>query len=299
MNNDTPSIGIVIAYFGKWPEWIDFFLESCRYNPTIDWILYTDCGVRDRSPSNVKYKPMSFSEYKRLAESKLSIDCSQMTPYKLCDFKPAYGYVHEEDLKGYDFFGFGDIDLVYGDIRSIITNDVLKHNVVSTHSDRISGHFALFRNSEKYRKAFMKAPKWKEILASPKHFGFDESAFSKLFRRRKKASKLFFILMRLMDSFHRNIYFKEQYTTILAPIPWVDGSEDHPVEWYWSEGKLTNIKDKDREFLYIHFMNLKSDKWLPLDRHPAKWTQVDSIIKRNFSPDWKGFVLNDKGFHEL
>jgi hypothetical protein len=32
-------------------------------------------------------------------------------------------------LKGYDFWGFGDLDLVYGDIRAFLTERVF-HNVL-------------------------------------------------------------------------------------------------------------------------------------------------------------------------
>lgn len=39
----TSSILKIIPYFGKWLEWIGFYLESCRHNPDIHWLFYTDC----------------------------------------------------------------------------------------------------------------------------------------------------------------------------------------------------------------------------------------------------------------
>ena len=36
--------------------------------------------------------------------------------YKLCGCKPFYGVIHKEELRGYDYWGFGDIDLIYGDL---------------------------------------------------------------------------------------------------------------------------------------------------------------------------------------
>ena len=38
-------------------------------------------------------------------------------PYKLCDFKPAYGFIFGEYLKEYDYWGHCDIDIVWGDLR--------------------------------------------------------------------------------------------------------------------------------------------------------------------------------------
>ena len=293
------TIAILIPYFGKWPEWIDYFIESCRYNPTIDWIFFTDCGTPNNIPKNIIIHEMSFVDYRKLLQEKLGVNTEKMTPYKLCDFKPTYGFIHEDDIKDYDFFGFGDIDVIYGNIRAFLTEEVLKNNVISTHNDRISGHFALFRNNDKYRNAFMKIPNWKSLLENEKHFGVDEGAFSRIFRRRKKGSILFFLVMRVFDSYHRKTYFVEQYSTILAPIPWIDGSYKHPTIWYWRKGHLTNNKDGKREFMYLHFMNFKSDKWLKEELRPAKWSLIDSIVKEPFPENWDGFMITDTGFNKL
>ncbi len=48
-----PSIGFVIPYFGNWPFWFPFFLESCRANPSINWIFHTDCGIPADLPTAV------------------------------------------------------------------------------------------------------------------------------------------------------------------------------------------------------------------------------------------------------
>ncbi|WP_420882928.1 DUF6625 family protein [Zooshikella ganghwensis] len=37
------TIAIIIPYFGQWPEWIDLYIESCKHNPSIDWLLFSDC----------------------------------------------------------------------------------------------------------------------------------------------------------------------------------------------------------------------------------------------------------------
>lgn len=299
MKNDLSTIALIMPYFGKWPIWFDFFLESCRYNPTIDWIFYTDCGIPANAPDNTIFHEMSFDGYKFLLHQRLGINTEKMTPYKICDFRAAFGYIHQEELKNYDFFGYGDIDLIYGNIRNIITEKILKNNIISTHSDRLSGHFALIGNSEKYRTAFFKIPNWKRLFEADHHIGLDEGAFSRLFRRRKKASKLFFAAMKLLSSYHRNTYFKEQFTTILAPMQWIDGTMEHPKRWFWKNGKLTNEKDGEREFLYLHFMNWKSDQWLSEENKPAKWSQIDCIVNDNFSSEWDGFVIDETGFHKL
>lgn len=297
MNGKLTSIVIIIPYFGKWPEWFDFFLKSCEFNSTIDWIFFTDCEMPKKISKNLKFYNMSFDEYKNIINRKLNINIENISPYKLCDVKPSYGLIHYEYISKYDFYGYGDLDLVYGDIRKIITEDILRHDVISTHSDRLSGHLALFRNTKKNREAFRKIPQWKHLYEMKEHVGIDEGAYSRIFRRRKKASKLYFFLMWFLNPYQRNICFEEQYTTILAPIKWLDNSYEHPETWYWINGTLTNIKDGERGFLYLHFMNWKSNTWLPKESQPAKWTQVKSIINFKLQNDDYKFMINDTGFH--
>lgn len=52
--------------------------------------------------------------------------------YKLCDFKPTYGLIFSEYIAKYDFWGMGDIDVIYGNIRDFITEDVLNNNDIIT-----------------------------------------------------------------------------------------------------------------------------------------------------------------------
>ena len=42
------SIGILIPYFGKWPEWIELFFDSVERNKTIDFHFLTDCDTTFR-----------------------------------------------------------------------------------------------------------------------------------------------------------------------------------------------------------------------------------------------------------
>src|SRR6516165_8508611 len=42
------SVLILIPWFGPWPPWMRFFIESCRWNSTINWLLIGDKLVTDR-----------------------------------------------------------------------------------------------------------------------------------------------------------------------------------------------------------------------------------------------------------
>ena len=60
----NPSLIMLILYFGRWPEWIDLFVESCKWNPSVRWLLYTDCGEPENKADNVDYVHLSFDDYK-------------------------------------------------------------------------------------------------------------------------------------------------------------------------------------------------------------------------------------------
>ncbi|MBU2706238.1 hypothetical protein KCM76_09585 [Zooshikella marina] len=291
------TIAIIIPYFGQWPEWIDLYIESCKHNPTIDWLLFSDCPPPNNTAKNVKLTYISFQDYKKKISDALDINFEDADPYKLCDIKPALGFIHQDEIKHYDYYGFGDIDVIYGDIRSFYNEQVLTHNLISTHWDRISGHLALFKNTQKNRTAFKLIKNWQQFMADTKHHGIDESKFSKIYLRHKKYSAWLRKCYAMFNAYNRNCYFKEQYSTILSPILWINGSEEHPTVWYWKSGKLTNNTDGDREFLYLHFMNLKSAAWLPKKYgNKAAWESLSHI---NLVPPNKvtdGWIISEKGF---
>ena len=149
-----PWLIILIPYFGRWPEWINLFVESCKWNPDVGWRIYTDCGEPENKADNVEFVHLAFEDYKAMVQSRLGIRFDHHDPYRLCDLKPCLGHIHESDIAGCPFFGYGDIDVTYGNIRSFYTTELLSNcNVISTHPERVSGHLAIFRNEPSLRTA--------------------------------------------------------------------------------------------------------------------------------------------------
>ncbi len=257
-----PSICFIIPYFGEWPFWFPFFLKSCEFNPTVTWHLHTDCGTPEDLPPNVKIFDSTFSDYCQRVSEVLHINFTPELPYKLCDLKPALGMVHEDELRPFDFWAFGDIDVIYGDIRRYFTTDRLeRHDIFSTHRRRISGHLCLMRNNGDMRKAFMSVRGWQAYLCNPRHVTFDESAFSRLFVRHKNWPDWLADLANPLHKWAKRTENVESFSTPNASVPWTDGRLDFPDVWFWDHGRLTNDRDKGREFPYLHFMAWKQKDW--------------------------------------
>lgn len=285
-----PSIVFLIPYFGRWPFWMPFFLRSCSANPTISWVLYSDCGVPESLPDNVRYVHTSYAAYCELVSSRLGVDFQPQRTYKLCDLKPALGLVHEEDIGGFDFWGFSDLDVIYGQLRDYFTFEKLaRYDFFSTHERRVSGHLCLMRNTEKMRNAFWKIPNYRERLCDEKSHALDEGAFSRIFLWRKNFPKPLFNLVGLFNPWRRKALFEELFSTPNAGRPWVDGSRNFPEHWFWRNGVVFTDNAGDRSFPYLHFYGWK------------KWSWGDKVLayeeaKRLAASDQ--WLISSSGFHQ-
>ncbi|MDM8348427.1 hypothetical protein P8H27_05900 [Pseudomonas sp. sp1636] len=265
-------IRILIPYFGRWPHWMPFFVASCRANPDIDWLLFSDCGELPGAPDNLEVRAISFADYCQQAGAKLEIAFAPESPYKLCDLKPALGFIHADELEGYDFWGFSDIDLVYGQLRRYFTDQRLaRYELLSTHERRVSGHFCLLRNNARMREAFRSVEGWRRLLANPRHQAFDEVAFSRLFIRRKNWPAGLRRLLDAANPWRRRSEFAEAYSTPNGRIAWVDGSFDFPQRWFWDNGVMRTDRGDEREFPYFHFIAWKTGWHAALPEQGADW----------------------------
>ncbi len=171
-NKHLSSIGLVLPYFGTFPNYFPLFLESCRRNPTVDWHIYTDSDVPYDYPENVKVHKMTFADFQAKLQQSFDFPICLESPYKLCDFKPTYGETLAEDLKDYDFWGHCDCDMIYGNIRHFITEDVL-----AAHSRILNnGHTILYRNIPEVNSYYRTQTyiDYKAVLSDAKNHSFDE-----------------------------------------------------------------------------------------------------------------------------
>lgn len=286
------KIALICPYFGKLPkEHFQLWLNSCRYNPTIDWLIFTDDQTEYNYPNNVHVEYMTFDEISELFKSKLGEDIYLDDPYKFCDYKPMYGYIFGEKLGNYDFWGHCDIsDTIYGDIRKFITNDVLSN------SDKILflGHLSMYKNVPYMNELFMQdtpsSIDWKIVAQKPFVMGFDENTQYGIgigFKMRDKGYVL-----------HRN---DSCYTDIL-PIRFSFSENSFDEEFHispvlnerficeWNQGKLFKVnvignKLKRTELCYVHFQKRKLDNMLSPDVEkylivPNKFVEYDNLDHR-------------------
>ena len=179
-NSSYNSIAILICWYGSYPWYFPYFIHSCSYNLTIDFIVITDnLESIHNKPQNVKIIYKTLNDIKTSASEKLGFTVNIDYPYKLNDFKPAYGFLFPEIIKGYNFWGHSDLDVIYGDIRKFLTNEMLCiYDFISPRHDYTTGCFCLYRNSEKMNTIFMRSKDYKLIFSNGQHYCFDECNFA-------------------------------------------------------------------------------------------------------------------------
>lgn len=278
------KIIIIIPYFGQLPFWMPYFLLSCKFNPTIDWIIISDQENQLDTPENVRIIHQSYKSYCDQVSEKLGINFNPSNAYKLCDIKPALGHIHSDLVTGYDFWAFGDLDVIYGNLRNYFSEKRLsKKSLFSTMATRVSGHLCLIRNQTKLNQAFMRVKDWKLIFEDDQHYAFDEKNFSKIFIKHKNLPELLRSFAKIFNPWLRLGEFVEAYSTPNARIKWMDGTSNFPTTWYWSNGNVTNNLNKNVSFPYFHFMVWKKS-WTNLANNSKNHNCFD-VLKINITSD--------------
>lgn len=248
-------ICVIGIYFGKLPNWFDLWLKSVEFNESIDFLLVID-DEKPEVPKNVKVLRSSLEEIKKLAEEKLEMKVWLNKPYKLCDFKPVWGKILEDYIRGYDYWGHCDFDMLFGDIRKF-----LEVYTLGGYDKFLSlGHLALYRNTSvcnNYYKLQGSAVDYKDAFTSDKACYFDE------FNNVNGIYRL------------NNIPFFSDESIFLNINPWrkrlqrFDYTNYKEQVFYWENGKVYKAyvnehnRIKIEEYLYIHICKRKLDVEIP------------------------------------
>jgi hypothetical protein len=273
MNMELPTIALVTCFFGEWADWADFFIHSCDYNPTVDFFLITDCHPRQPLASNVKLVEFDLGRFKALATERLGVEVVLDKAYKLCDFKPTWGVLFEELLRGYDFWGYCDQDVIFGDIRAFLGEELLRqYDVICGRREFMTGHFSLYRNNDLCRRLYERSRDYREVFSSAQITAFDECGrglHAKLFHG---ASFAEIAAEGKIDSMMHIISRTPEVRLLLKPLcdEWMRPQYDLGVKsrrFRWENGKLFE-EVAGKEVMYVHMWYLKHQRRLFVPRWP-------------------------------
>ncbi len=251
----------IIPYIGKFNNYFQLFLNSCKENEDWDWMIFTDDKTKYMYPENVIVHYTDFDSIKKLIQSKFDFKISLDKPHKICDFRPAYGYIFEKYLKEYEFWGHCDCDVIFGNINNFVTEDMLKKY------EKIFclGHCTLYKNTKECNMYFKDTlngiQPYINAFSQPRAFTFDEdflenninwiwrennhTLFEKDFSANISRRGTDLGIVKYDDKSHTFVREMEQKGVFI----WNHGNIE---QYYIEEGKLLH-----REFLYIHLQSRK------------------------------------------
>jgi len=256
-----PRIIFIITFMGKYPWHFPYFLHSCRYNPTVDFLVFTDNNDPGLElPPNVKIISYSIEQFKAEAAKALGFDVAVESGYKLCDLRPAYGTIFFDFIKDYDFWGYCDVDVIFGNIRSFMTDELLnEYDIISARHDYLTGCFALYRNNSFMRELFRQSKDYRKVFTDPRNFFFDETNFAfEEFAKgihysqiQTEVESMTHVVRRLQEENRLKAYFEFQIM------------EGFAGNMLWKQGTL--IYRKQFEAMLYHLVRFKRKYAEPLD----------------------------------
>ena len=272
MYGDSMKITLIIPYFGKKPEIFSLWMKSAGCNTDIDFLVFTDFANEMEEINkyrNIRIVQTEFNSFAKLIQDKMRgvINCKISMPYKLCDYRPAYGYCLSEYIRDCDYWGYCDMDLVFGRISKFIQAPILSGmDKVYRH-----GHLTLFRNNQINNELFLqKTPgifPFAKVAGSSWSYHFDENGG----------------INKICSDFHLPIYDSDD----MADIDWrynnlIKGSDEH-TDWcdspsdrqvyVWNRGTLyecrmagEDVQWTEKVYVHLQKRKLKIQNGLCTDR---------------------------------
>ncbi|MEB0329408.1 DUF6625 family protein [Lacticaseibacillus paracasei] len=248
------DVCFIIPYFGHLKNYFPLFLQSCAKNEGFNWLILTDASISGTLPNNVRVISTSFEEIRKKIQKKFKFQIALSSPYKLTDYKPAYGYLFQEYLYGFKFWGYCDTDLIWGKISEFITPEMLKT------FDKIGelGHCTLIKNSPETNSAFMRKlhgfTRYEEVFTDERNLSFDEEYEESINNIFQESGFSIYKLQNLANVYAKSSLFKltnlgndARYTIEPKKKAFFEWNDGHLKRW-----ALVQNRVRSKEYMYLH-----------------------------------------------
>ncbi len=274
--NEKHSILFLVPYFGEWPPWLGHFLNSCRENPSFSWVLISDAPKPVNLPGNVNWYPADLEEISEKVSEIIGKRVQITHPYKICDYRPAFGEIFKDLIGDHPFWGYNDLDIILGDVKKFLTPERLeRYDVFSVRKNYMTGHFAVYRNIPMINRLFWKIPGVKKVFfRTGLHYALDERSriagkplernpFPAWYNSMRYHFKHIFgnpvrDMTTLLQSLEKKGEVRWFHKDLVRSDKWF--SDRNVMEWevLWEKGKLYDLTNNE-ELLHFHFLLSKRE----------------------------------------
>ena len=295
----------IIPYFGTLPNTFPVWLRTCAENPEYDWLIVTDDHATYEYPENVHVQYTTFDAFVGRVQSHFDFPIALKYPYKICDFRAAFGEIFAEELREYRFWGHCDLDQYFGKISHFITEEILSSY------DKILclGHFTLFRNSPKINRMYQiqdeaRKEGYRDAFGTERHWIFDEwptdghTCINRIMKQEQVktyyCNDSFCDLIPFVSRFQRYIFDENREDWDIEPVK--------NMVFVWEKGCLYACHVEKgqlvkREMLYVHIRQRKMDLaayveqknvfYIVPNRFISDEAVADSVIERKIVRTWR------------
>lgn len=257
-------VALVIVWLGPWKPWINLYVESCRRNPSFDFLIYTDQAPPSATAANVRFLPIDRESMEQRIWEKLHLRTRLPKAYKLCDYKALFGLLFAEELEMYSHWGYCDEDLLWGRLDHFVPRSLLAtHDIVTSCRCCIVGQLTIFKNVERVNRLALRVPDYATFLLSPRTEYLDETLLDKQARIEEAAG--------ILKVWRRQIQIHDEHDE--AWSRWANeielretGRPLGPLKHgnaIWRNGAVYHAASGE-EFAFFHFKKWKKRWKLPL-----------------------------------
>ena len=252
----------IIPYYGKLPNYINVFFKTCEKNPDYEFLIFTNDINSYKYPKNVKIIYETMDNFIKNAEEKLGFKICICDAHKICDFKPAFGFLYEEYIEDYYMWGHCDLDIIIGNLDKFITDDIINNY------DKIFclGHMVIYKNEKENNRVFMKKYNgrelYKEVFKNKKTMVFDETFDGKenvntlfeMYNKKIFTNDFSFNVKIFPTNFTRTKFVYEKYI-------FEDEATKNAI-YIWDDGDLYRLVKENNilireDYLYLHLQQRK------------------------------------------
>ena len=163
-----PLAKILTTWFGPEPDWYGHFTQQFQRFQSVHFDLIPPVDVR-----RLKVKKQ-LDWLNGLACRATGTPCYK-TDDSLCDLRPAFGEIFASLYDGYEWWGWCDADVCFGDLDKVLlpllSNPSI--DVINFKDHKLSGCLALFRNIPETIRLY-RSGKYREVFTDPRYCVWDE-----------------------------------------------------------------------------------------------------------------------------
>lgn len=243
------KVVFIVCWFGSLPIYFNIWLKSCAENIEYTFWIFTDDFTEYELPENVFLIPFTKKEMIERIEKRVIKNCSLLETYRVCNFKPMYGAIFEDKLKDFTFWGYCDLDIIFGKISDFITQDMLQNK------DAIfnAGHFTLLRNNKKMNTLYTQKGaifNYKVVARKNAIFAFDEITGIQRIAKKNGINAVYGI--DYIETEIKNYQLRSR----------MDKINPKYQAFYWENGDLYRVKTENNQIYYqkIAYIHLQKRK---------------------------------------